>query len=218
MNWDAFSSIATGVAAFIAMLALIALFYQIWQSNKQQLFDKRLEVFLLADGLVKLYERNRSELSKIPHDEPLFTVELDFIWLTNNSYLEKMANAIKKPLEQPAHGDFLRALEDLEAVATKFRLLFGGDEANWMASFITNYRKTLFAMYKYKGLIDQMSENSNRFGWTEEEAQEKLHEPSRRKALLQLLQQLEESFITVEENDALSKLEKHLKLTMSVKG
>lgn len=82
IDWNILFSIITGLAAIIA---LVLTFIQIRLSNKQSLFDKRLECYLKIEGLIKLYENNRKLLEINRKDEPLFAVESEFLWLTNNT-------------------------------------------------------------------------------------------------------------------------------------
>ena len=79
------------VTAFIAIIALFQTHKQIKNSNKQFLFDKRLDKYLLAKGLLELYKANEKLLdyNNYPDDEAII-VDFQFINLTNNNYLKDL--------------------------------------------------------------------------------------------------------------------------------
>ena len=72
INWNFLFSTITGLAAIIA---LVLTFIQIRLSNKQSLFQKRLDCYLKIDSLINLYKTNRKLLEINRLDEPLFEVE-----------------------------------------------------------------------------------------------------------------------------------------------
>ncbi len=51
-DWNFWFSVITAAAAVIAIYLS---FYQIRLSNKQQLFDKRMEIYMIVKGLIRLY-------------------------------------------------------------------------------------------------------------------------------------------------------------------
>lgn len=91
----------TLVTAVVAIFAVIQTQQQIKLSNKQYLFDKRMEVYLVAMGLIELYRSNRSLFEEHDKNEPFLAIDFDFTFMTNNASLFQIANAIRKPLEDP---------------------------------------------------------------------------------------------------------------------
>lgn len=70
-DWNFWLALITAVAA------IIALFLSIWQtkiSNKQQLFDRRLNRFLIAKSLLSLYKENKLLLERKREDELQWTL------------------------------------------------------------------------------------------------------------------------------------------------
>ena len=90
MDGDFILSIVTTlvgiITAIVAICALGQTNKQIKLSNKQHLFDKRVENYLIAIGLIQLYRSNCMHFND-EKDEPIFNVSLYFTWLTNNTYL-----------------------------------------------------------------------------------------------------------------------------------
>lgn len=122
-DWNFWLALVTAVTAVVA---LVLNSYQIRLSNKQHLFDRRLNDYMVAAGLVSLYKDNRALLMRKREDEPQFAIDQEFLWLTNNSYMESQIEAISHPLTQPYHKNFLKKREDLRALSTEIGLIFDG--------------------------------------------------------------------------------------------
>jgi len=87
----------TIVTIIIAIVALWQTHKQTKLSNKQQLFDRRLEQFHFIKELLSLYEQERQFLNDKFITEEVVSY---FIFLTNNSRLESMASVMSDPLGQ----------------------------------------------------------------------------------------------------------------------
>ena len=133
-DWNFWLSLITGLTAVIALVLTLM---QIRLSNKQSLFERRLECYLKIDGLMQLYKENQKLLETERKDEPLFAVDLEFLWLTNNTYLEEASEAIKKPLENPEHKKFLVKREELKKLSAEAELIFKGRSAKTISCFIS---------------------------------------------------------------------------------
>lgn len=67
----------------ISIFSIILTLYQILVSNRQKLFDKRIENYSIVSGLVKLYGDNREDFND--KDVGFFSdIDLKFFYLTNN--------------------------------------------------------------------------------------------------------------------------------------
>lgn len=106
-DWNFWLSIVTVVAAVIALMQTKQ---QIKLSNKQHLFDKRVEQYLIAKGLIQLYENNDTILV-FKENEPILSIDFIFMQMTNNTYMEQMVDVISHPLEEPYHKKFLISLQ-----------------------------------------------------------------------------------------------------------
>ena len=141
------SSVAFSViSAIIAVVALIQTQSQIKLSNKHQLFERRLNNFFVFYGLYELYNENRVIFGETRKDNPLFDVDVNFLWLTNNSYLEVCMEAMQRPKSSLARKEFLTKREELKKLAMESRLIFPRELGEKMALFICDYEKLLQIM------------------------------------------------------------------------
>lgn len=209
IDWNILFSIITGLAAIIA---LVLTFIQIRLSNKQSLFEKRLECYLKIEGLIKLYKNNRKLLEINRKDEPLFAVESEFLWLTNNTYLEEVGEAIITPLKEPVHKKFLVKCEELERLSVETELVFAGNEVEDISSFISGYGQLLVKMYQYQICLKKMHEYSEQFNVTLDKAQETVKEHSFRKELLNAYEDIKKAYFQIVCNDGMNKIKKQIKL------
>ena len=77
------------VVAITAIFALFQTHRQIKLSNKQFLFNRRLDKYLLAKSLIELYKDNINLLDyKDNKDDEAIIVDFQFINLTNIEYLK----------------------------------------------------------------------------------------------------------------------------------
>jgi hypothetical protein len=196
----------------VAIYALFQTQSQIKTSNKQHLFDRRMRVYMVADGLIQLFLSNRNFFYRDKEDEPQLAIDLHFMWLTNNTYLEKISSAIKTPLSEQTHKEFLIKLEEIKAIANEARLIFSGKPSMLLSEFIQNYQKLLFSIYQYQILLGHMHESSDKWRWTLEKSSERLHEPEQRKELYAAIDNLKQAYEAVVNEQAMEKLEEQIKL------
>lgn len=208
-DWNFWFSIIT---ALTAVFALIQSRNQIKLSNKQHLFDKRIENYLIAMGLIELYKTNNKQLKQNETDKPFFEVELTFVFMTNNSYLEQITPVIKSTLEEPYHKKFLIKLENIKNVAAKIMFLFSGNESDLLGNFVLRYQILLSEMYKYKILLDQMNELTQNFKLSLEESQERIGEKEQRAELYDAFIKLRDSYEKLEKEKVEEKIKKQIKL------
>ena len=132
-DWNFWCSVIT---ALTAILALVLSVRQISLSNKHQLFDRRMEAYMLTNGLIALCKDNYMWLSPKREQMPQFANDYVFIWLTNNTYMEKQADAIEYPLEQPFHKEFLQKREEIRITAAEIDLIFKIAEVGIVVSIL----------------------------------------------------------------------------------
>ena len=208
-DWNFWLSLITGLTAVIALVLTLM---QIRLSNKQSLFERRLECYLKIDGLMQLYKENQKLLEAEQKDEPLFAVDLEFLWLTNNTYLEEASEAIKKTLENPEHKKFLVKREELKKLSTEAELIFKGRSAKTISCFISAYEQLLFKMYQYQILLNNMRNYSEQFKATLEMAQKGVNEIAYREKLLHAYANIKMVYLQVSQNHVMEKLKNQIKL------
>ena len=105
------------LSAIVALTAIFALFQthrQIKLSNKQFLFNRRLDKYLLAKSLIELYKDNINLLDyKDNKDDEAIIVDFQFINLTNIEYLKDIACIISDPKNNEYKTNFLIKIEEL---------------------------------------------------------------------------------------------------------
>lgn len=207
-DWNFWFSVIT---AGVAIVAIYQTQHQIKLSNKQHLFDKRVDNYLIAKGLVQLYRSNSSHFIH-EEDRPIFEIDLEFTWLTNNVYLENITLAIENPLTEPYHKEFITKLEEVKEVSSKIKFLFSGETAELLGDFVLHYQRLLFTMYQYQILVNKLKEIAINFNLSLEESQEKVNEKEHRNTLKQAFDNLKQADSLLKDKKVERQLEKQIRL------
>ena len=148
------------ITAIVAIIAIFQTSQQLKISNKQFLFNKRIENYLIFYGIYELYMDNIKLLdySEEKSDEAII-VDIQFSQLTNNYYLKDITKIINNPKNNDYKTEFLIKLEDMKRVATEISLLFKNKYGLVLHDFIVCYQNVLLEMYKYQILSDTMVNN-----------------------------------------------------------
>ena len=208
MDWNFWFSVIT---AIVAVIALIQTKQQIKLSNKQHLFDKRVEHYLIAKGLMQLHETNQILLIN-KKDEPVLAMDFIFAQMTNNTYLEKITDVIAHPLEQPYHKEFLVKMETLKDASIKIKYIFNGKAAILLGDYVLCYQELLFKMYQYQILLKNMDKASQDFRLTIEEAQKTVDEKHHREELQKAIDNLKQAYNALKKEKVEEKIEKQIRL------
>lgn len=208
-DWNFWCTVMTSVAAVIAICVSV---HQIRLSNKQQLFDRRLKAYMMANSIISLCKENYVFLSEKRKAEPQFANDVVFIWLTNNTYMEGQAEAIEHPLEQPFHKDFLQKREELRNMAMEFEFIFKGNVASLYGNFLRDYENALAVMYQYEIIIRKMKEENEKYPHTSEVLSKMFSEEEYRDRLYDALGKLKVSYDTVSQEKNDKQLRKQLAL------
>ena len=202
-------TVMTSVAAVVAIGVSV---HQIRLSNKQQLFERRLKAYMMANSIISLCKENYVFLSEKRKAEPQFANDLVFVWLTNNTYMEGQAEAIEHPLEQPFHKELLKKREELRNMAMEFEFIFKGNVASLYGNFLRDYENALAVMYQYEIIIRKMKEENEKYPHTSEVLSKMFSEEEYRDRLYDALGKLKVSYDTVSQEKNDKQLRKQLAL------
>ena len=208
-DWNFWCTVMTSVAAVVAIGVSV---HQIRLSNKQQLFERRLKAYMMANSIISLCKENYVFLSEKRKAEPQFANDLVFVWLTNNTYMEGQAEAIEHPLEQPFHKELLKKREELRNMAMEFEFIFKGNVASLYGNFLRDYENALAVMYQYEIIIRKMKEKNEKCPHTSEVLSKMFSEEEYRDRLYDALGKLKVSYDTVSQEKNDKQLRKQLAL------
>ena len=198
------------ISAIVAIIALLISCYQARLSNKQSLFNRRLNIWITVDILMSVYAKNAKNLEH--DDEPQMAIGQLFEWLTNTTYLQSISTSINKVLDADLQLKLHLKLDELRSLAMEARFCFKGKSGEAIAEFIEAYQSLLFSMYQYQILLNMMSEKAKEYQWTLEQASEKLHEPERRKDLFEKEDVLAASYKTLCQQNKRGAIQRQIKL------
>lgn len=203
------------ITAVIAIIALFQTHVQIKISNKQFLFDKRLDKYLLAKGLLELYKDNEKLLDyNSCLDDEAIIVDYQFINLTNNNYLKDVTCIINEPKNNDFKNAFLVKIEELKGLSTEIRFLFPNKNGQLLENFIMKYQNILMELYKYQIILDLMMDDAipRKNKPTYIELQKEYGELEHRHRLYNAINELKKSYYEVLDKKAINKIEKSIKL------
>lgn len=199
------------ISAIVAIIALFISCYQARLSNKQSLFNRRLNIWITVDKLMSVYVKNAKDLEH--DDEPQIAIGLLFEWLTNTTYLQSISASINKVLDADPQLKLHLKLDEMKSLAMEARFCFKGKSGDAIAEFIEAYQSLLFSMYQYQIMVKRMHQNAEKYQWTLEQASEKLHEPSQRKDLFEKECALAASYKTLCQQNKRGAIQRQIKLT-----
>lgn len=206
----------------LSIITIIATLIALWQthkqikiSNKQFLFDKRLSKYLLANGLLELYNDNETLLDYTDYldDEPII-VDSQFINLTNNNYLKDINCIIKEPKNNELKNNFLVKIEELKKLSNEIKFLFHDNNGVLLGNFIMEYQNVLMELYKYQIVLDSMVNDNiprkNKPPYNE--LQKNYDELKHRHRLYNAIDNLKKSYHEVVSKKTVNEIEKSIKL------
>lgn len=179
----------------MAIIALLISCYQARLSNKQSLFNRRLNIWITVDKLMSVYVKNAKDLEH--DDEPQMDIDLQFALLTNTTYLQSISTSINHVLDADPQLNLHLKLDEMRTLAMEVRFCFKGKSGEAIAEFIEAYQSLLSSMYQYQILLNKMLQNAREYQWTLEQASEKLHEPDQRQDLFERESTLAASYKTL---------------------
>lgn len=198
------------ISSIVAIIALLISCYQARLSNKQSLFNRRLNIWITVDKLMGVYEKNAKNLEH--DDEPQMAIGLLFEWLTNTTYLQSISTSINHVLDADSQLKLHLKLDEMKSLAMEARFCFKGKSGDAIAEFIEGYQSLLFSMYQYQILLNKMSQSAKEYQWTLEQATEKLCEPKQRQELFEIENALAASYKTLCQQNKRDAIQRQIQL------
>ena len=198
------------ISAIVAIIALFISCYQARLSNKQSLFNRRLNIWITVDKLMSVYAKNAKNLEH--NDEPQLAINRLFVWLTNTTYLQSISTSINHVLDAEPQLKLHLKLDEMKSLAMEARLSFKGKRGAAIAEFIEAYQSLLFSMYQYQILLNKMSQSAKEYQWTLEQASEQLHEPEQRQDLFEKEDVLATSYKTLCQQNKRGSIQRQIQL------
>lgn len=205
-NYEFWLSVITVLAAVIA---LFQSHKQVKISNRQALLDRRIDKFLLFKDLLANYSDSITllEESFLSQD-----VEFPFIYLTNCSSLEMIANVMKNPLSHEEKKLFLTKCEELEKSAIEVELIFKSSVSKYMAEFIIVYKKLLQAMLRQQIALNGLKDNNfdQKSCMSHDIFQEKAHEWAENNRLYETADTLKKLYQLINDKEVEKKIKNEI--------
>lgn len=198
------------ISAIVAIIALLISCYQARLSNKQSLFNRRINIWITVDKLVSVYAKNAKNLEY--NDEPQLAIDRLFVWLTNTTYLQSISASINHVLDADPQLKLHLKLDEMKSLAMEARFCFKGKSGDAIAEFIEAYQSLLFSMYQYQILLNKMSQSAKVYQWTLEQASEQLHEPEQRQDLFEKEDVLATSYKTLCQQNKRGAIQRQIQL------
>lgn len=196
------------------MIAFIAIFQtnkQIKIRNKQHLFDKRIEKFLICTGLLSLYSDNKILIKEEKKDVPL-EVTILFSGLTNNVYLKDIGTIINDTHNEKIRIDFLIKLEELYKIASEIELIFPKRHSKILKEFILEYRNLLQKLYKYRCVLEKIEKENDKKPQEFVKLQKIFPEEKYKEDLYDTYRNIETIYTKIVEKNIIEKVKKQIKL------
>lgn len=140
------------------IIALIQTRQQMRLSNKQALFEKRLNTYMFVKGLMVLCNSNKAHFREYRDDVCLSSNTIIFCFLTNNSCLKELSDTIKNSSDDNYRVELLKKLEEIKSTATRIELIFRGKKRFFCSEFVSDYGEVLWRMYQYQIVCDKIEE------------------------------------------------------------
>lgn len=198
------------ISAIVAIIALLISCYQARLSNKQSLFNRRLNIWITVDKLMSVYAKNAKNMEL--DNEPQMAIGQLFEWLTNTTYLQSISTSINKVLDADLQLKLHLKHDEMRSLAMEARFCFKGTSGEAIAEFIETYQSLLFSMYQYQILLNKMSQSAKEYIWTLVQASEKLHEPEQRQDLFERESALAASYKTLCQQNKRGAIQRQIKL------
>lgn len=219
--------ILTAVTIITAIIALWQTQKQIRLSNKQNLFDKRLEMYSLIEDLINLYKQHRNLLTNsenpkenaLLQDRLIISCEPIFGFLTNVSYLADMVPAFHDPLIPAKQNVLLTKHEMLKKHSREVSILWEDSLGEIFSNFIYTYAEVLMKLYQQKVRFERIQEfnethkDQPKPQYDNVRARKDLKENAEETGLFKTIKKLDDIYKEIIDNKRVDELRRTLKLS-----
>ena len=142
---DWITAISSVVALIISLAAMWQTHKQLELSNKHQLFDRRLDKYILVGELFKLLGSKDVFLEDV--DGILIAPGMIGVEFVDCAMLDEMSAAMYDPTEEKNRKAFTKKCEMLEHAATEIKLIWTDKNGEEASGFVMCYKNLLYELY-----------------------------------------------------------------------
>lgn len=140
MNWNFWVVLAT---VFPGIVAIYIGLSQNRISNRQALFDRRIQVYFVLQELYDTFKRNAQHLNNFVG----YSADILFALLCDSSYLEGVQGAARLyEGEKSLTAAFLNKRHDMFVLAESLSFLFGKIDVTCLSNFVVAYAEVLHTL------------------------------------------------------------------------
>lgn len=145
----------TLTSIFIAFIALFQTQKQIKLSNKHQLFDRRINIYITFMDFI---ETVKSRFRILKMECPKNGLSLDetselFLLLTSSQFFEDIDTLMCEPVNLKYEKIFLNKIDEIQIMVNSLKFVFPIEISEYMSNFIKSYTDAIFSVYRYRLLF-----------------------------------------------------------------
>ena len=198
------------ITAIIAIIALWQTHRQIKISNKHQLFNKRVDKFMLITGLMSLFKESKPLMKKENYNS-FIDVTVLFHSLTNNTYLKDVGNIIDNINQEDIRQNFLVKLEELKRMSIEVEFLFSKNNIKLIQDFIYEYQELLRKIYEEQIILYKIMETNRKNPTSFIKLQKEFGEKEYRQKLYSEYDKIKSLYDEVVKKDIMKNIKKQIK-------
>ncbi len=198
------------ITAIIAIIALWQTHRQIKISNKHQLFNKRVDKFMLISGLMSLFKESKPLMKKENYNS-FIDITVLFHSLTNNTYLKDVGNIIDNINQEDIRQNFLVKLEELKRMSIEVEFLFSKNNIKLIQDFIYEYQELLRKIYEEQIILYKIMEINRKNPTSFIKLQKEFGEKEYRERLYSEYDKIKSLYDEVVKKDIMKNIKKQIK-------
>ena len=199
------------ITATVAIIAIWQTHRQIKISNKHQLFDRRVDRFILIKGLISLFEDSKHLMNKEDYNH-FIDVTVLFHSSTNNTYLKDIGKIIDNVKQEDIRQSFLVKLEDFKKISIEVEFIFSKKNIRLIKEFVYKYQELLRTMYEEQIILDKIMEKNRKNPTEFVKLQEEFGEKRYREKLYSEYDKIQLLYDEIIEKDIIKSIENQIKL------